>query len=259
MIPQLRLSSVRSSYRPRPYGQRTGGVWALWVVARRSGLHTDFHDSGTTVTTFVTLAAQPRPEIIPGEFMEAVTAMKRLFVFILGLSVLAVGCGAASPTQPSQGTQTTSTFTVPLSAANEVPTITNADQTGAGTATIALTVTKDDSGTITSATADIQIAVTGLPPGTVVTDAHIHNAAAGVNGGVFVPTGLTSGELTLVDGSGSVTKNGINVPADRAAAILNNPAGHYFNVHTALNPNGAMRGQLAGGGATLDPGVPVSY
>ena len=185
--------------------------------------------------------------------------MNRLLVFILGLSVLAVGCGAASPTQPSSGTRTTSTFAVPLAPANEVPAITNADQAASGTATIALTVTKDDSGGITSATADIQIAVTGLPAGTVVTDAHIHNAAAGVNGGVFVATGLTSGELALVNGSGSVTKNGINVPADRAAAILNNPAGHYFNVHTALNPNGAMRGQLAGGGATLDPGVAVPY
>jgi len=233
------------------------------VVARPSPLHTGSHDDGTTVTTFVALIARPRPEISSGRIMEAVTAMKRLFVFILGLSVLAVGCGAASPTEPSPGTgtgtRTTSTFTVPLSPANEVPAITNADQTGAGTAAIALTVTKDASGTITSATADIQITVTGFPAGTVVTDAHVHNAGAGANGGVFVNAGLTSGELTLVNGGGSVTKNGINVPADRAAAILNNPAGHYFNVHTALNPDGAIRGQLAGGGATLDPGTPVPY
>jgi len=48
----------------------------------------------------------------------------------------------------------------------------------------------------------------------------------------------------LTNGSGSVTKNGINVPADRATAILSNPAGHYFNVHTALNVNGAIRGQF---------------
>jgi len=186
--------------------------------------------------------------------------MNRFFVFILGLSVLAVGCGAASPTQPSQGTgtRTTSTFTVPLSPANEVPAITNADQTGAGTATIALTVTKDGAGTITSATANIQISVTGFPNGTVITDAHVHNASAGANGGVFVATGLTAGELTLVNGSGSVTKT-VNVPADRATAILNNPAGHYFNVHTALNPDGAIRGQLTGGGATFDPGTPVAY
>ena len=70
---------------------------------------------------------------------------------------------------------------------------------------------------------------------------------------------LGAGELAITGGSGSVTKNGINVPADRATAILNNPAGHYFNVHTALNPAGAIRGQLAGGGASLDPGTPVPY
>src|SRR5688572_27665648 len=185
--------------------------------------------------------------------------MNRFSVFILGVSVLAVGCGSSSPTDPSQGTRTTSTFTVPLSPANEVPAITNADQTGAGTATIELTITKDDSGNITSATANLQITVTGFPAGTVVTDAHIHSAGAGVNGGISVNAGLTSGELALVNGGGSVTKSGVNVPSDRAAAILNNPAGHYFNVHTALNPDGAIRGQLAGGGATLDPGTPVAY
>ena len=61
---------------------------------------------------------------------------------------------------------------------------------------------------------------------------------------------LTSGELALVNGSGSITKNGINVPADRAAAILSNPSAHYFNVHTALNPDGAIRGQLSTGTVT---------
>ena len=93
----------------------------------------------------------------------------------------------------------------------------------------------------------------------MVTDAHIHNGAPGVNAGIYVNTGLASGELTLTNGSGSITKNGINVPSDRAAAILNNPAGHYFNVHTLLNAGGAIRGQLAGGGATVDSGTPVSY
>jgi hypothetical protein len=38
-----------------------------------------------------------------------------------------------------------------------------------------------------------------------------------------------------------------NVPvsADAAAAILANPAGYYFNLHSALNPIGVVRGQLA--------------
>jgi len=170
--------------------------------------------------------------------------MKRLSTLIIGLSVFIAGC-SNNPTTPSPGTTTsTSTFTVPLLAANEVPATTNADAGASGLATIALTVTRDGSGTITSATANFQINVAGFPPGTIVTDAHIHNAPVGVIGGVYVGVGLAAGELALTNGSGSVTKNGINVPADRATAILNNPAGHYFNVHTALNPNGAIRGQL---------------
>jgi hypothetical protein len=185
--------------------------------------------------------------------------MNRLSALIIGLSILVAGCGDSdpSPTGPSQGTTTTSTFTVPLSSANEVPAITNADAGASGTAIIALTVTRDGAGTITSATANFQISVTGFPAGTRVTDAHIHNGPAGTNAGALVNVGLTSGELAITNGSGSITKNGINVPADRAAAILGNRAGHYFNVHTALNPDGAVRGQLSEG--SFDPGAAVPY
>jgi hypothetical protein len=135
-----------------------------------------------------------------------------------------------------------------------VPVITNADAGASGTATIALTVTRDASGNITSASANFQIAVAGFPAGTTVTDAHVHSAPSGANGGVSINTTLTSGELAIANGSGSITKNGINVPADRAAAILGNPGGHYFNVHTALNPDGAVRGQLSAGTTVSDPG-----
>ena len=184
--------------------------------------------------------------------------MNRLSALIVGFSIIAVGCGGdSSPIAPSQGTTTTSTFTVPLSPANEVPAITNADASGSGTAVIALTVTKDDAGNITSASANFQISVTGFPAGTTVTKAHIHNGPAGANAGISVDVGLASGEMVITNGSGSITKNGINVPADRAAAILNNRAGHYFNVHTALNPDGAIRGQLSEG--AFDPGTAVPY
>ena len=187
--------------------------------------------------------------------------MFRKSVLIVGLSVFAVGCSdsPSSPSVPSAGTTTTTTFTVPLSPANEVPAITNADASGSGTATIAMTVIKDASGTVSSATANIQISVSGFPAGSTITDAHIHNGAAGSNAGVYVSAGISSGELTLSNGSGALTKNGISVPSDRAAAILANPAAHYFNVHTALNPAGAIRGQLSGGGATVEPGVSAPY
>jgi hypothetical protein len=148
---------------------------------------------------------------------------------------------------------------VPLSPANEVPPINNADAGSSGTATISLTVTRDGSSAITSASMTVEISVSGLPAGATVTKAHIHNASAGANGGIVVDAGLASGEMTLTNGSGSITKSGINVPADRAAAILSNPAAHYFNVHTALNPDGAIRGQLAGGGAAVNSGTLDGY
>jgi hypothetical protein len=180
--------------------------------------------------------------------------MNRVLFLVVGLSVLAAACSeSSSPSSPSQGTVSTTTFTVPLSSANEVPAITNADASGSGTAIISLSVTKDDSGTITAATVNFQISVTGFPAGTTITDAHIHNGPAGSNAGVAVNAGLTSGQLAVTNGSGSITKNGINVSADRAAAILSNPAGHYFNVHTTLNPDGAIRGQLPSGVTTVVP------
>ena len=182
--------------------------------------------------------------------------MNRFVFLIAGLCALAVGCSDSSPTEPSGGTSTTTTFTVPLSTGNEVPPITNADANASGTGTITVRVTRDAAGNIQSATADFQITVTGFPAGTSVTKAHVHNAAAGSNGGIVIDTALAAGELAISNGGGSVTKSGINVPPDRAAAILNNPAGHYFNVHTALNPDGAIRGQLSAGTTTTSGSEP---
>lgn len=180
--------------------------------------------------------------------------MQRFLFFIVGLSVLAAGCSdSSSPTDPSTGSSSTTTFTVPLSSANEVPAIANADAGATGTAVVRLVVTRDSAGTITAASANFEISVTGFPNGTRITDAHIHGGAAGSNAGVVVNVGLTAGELAITNGAGSISKTGVNVAADRAAAILSNPGGHYLNVHTALNPDGAVRGQLGPGVTTADP------
>ena len=67
-----------------------------------------------------------------------------------------------------------------------------------------------------------------------MTDAHIHNGSAGSNASVFVNVGLAAGELVVTD-----------------------RAGHYLNVHTSLNPDGAIRGQLSDG--SFVPGTSVPY
>jgi hypothetical protein len=108
-----------------------------------------------------------------------------------------------------------------------------------------MTTTKDGAGAITSATADFTVVLQSFVPGTVLTGAHIHVGAAGTNGGIVWDLGLASGEQVLTNGSTTFTKRDIR-PSDvaHAQAIMNNPAGYYFNVHTTLNTGGAVRGQL---------------
>jgi hypothetical protein len=65
------------------------------------------------------------------------------------------------------------------------------------------------------------------------TAAHLHQAPAGVNGGVIVPL-APSGTNTF---SGTGTLAAAQIPAFTAS-------GTYVNVHTAANPGGEIRGQV---------------
>lgn len=156
--------------------------------------------------------------------------------------VAAVGCDDDddSPTAPGNDIR----LIAGLSPFNEVPAVANADRTGSGLAQVTLHLTRNAAGTITAATADFEVALTGFPPGTVVNAAHIHPGVAGVNGPPAVDTGLTPGQVVLTDGSGSFTRNGVVVTPANAQNLSLGPHAFYFNVHTALSPPGAARGQL---------------
>jgi hypothetical protein len=76
--------------------------------------------------------------------------------------------------------------------------------------------------------------------GLAVDNVHIHNAARGVPGPIILT--LTGGPTVWVVPD--------NTFADNIVAILTAaPDNLYFNVHTALNPNGEIRGQLDASGA----------
>jgi len=169
--------------------------------------------------------------------------MKLSVAFALTVAIAAAGC--SSSTSPSSTSPTNPTFTADLRPSNEVPAISNAEAGGSGTATIVLNVTKDSAGNVTGGTATFTVNLVGFPPGTPINIAHIHQAPAGTNGSIVFNTTLGAGEVVLTNGAGSFTKSGI-APADPAIvnAIINNPAGFYFNVHSTLNPGGVARGQL---------------
>ena len=166
--------------------------------------------------------------------------MKSYLGLILGFGVS--GCSGDPSTSPSPAS--VSTFRSVLLPANEVPAITGAEANGSGNANLTFHVTRDSVGTITAATLDITVSVTGFPAGTALTGAHIHPGVEGVNGGIVVSFGLAPGEVTFATGSGSFSRAAVAVTADQANSILANPAGFYVNIHTAANPGGVARGQL---------------
>src|SRR5262245_40794215 len=170
--------------------------------------------------------------------------MKYVSMFALAVSLATVAaCGSSdSPNAPS-GDKTV-TFTAALRPDNEVPAVTGPEAAGSGTATITMTVSTDQSGNVSAATANFAVNLAGFPNGTPINMSHIHQASAGQGGNVVVNTNLSPGELSLNNGSGSFTKNGIAVSAVLAQQLMTNPAGFYFNVHSTDNPNGVARGQL---------------
>jgi hypothetical protein len=172
--------------------------------------------------------------------------MSRLSILAVAMSLLAAGCSKDSTPTPTTPTPVNRfVFTAALLASNEVPPITNAESGASGQATVTMNTTRDAAGQITAATVDVSATFSGFPAGSSITLAHIHTGAAGVAGGVLVPMVPAAGEVTFPNGSGSFVRSGFPVtPVDTANSIINNPAGFYFNVHTALNPGGVARGQL---------------
>jgi endoglucanase Acf2 len=162
------------------------------------------------------------------------------------LAIALAGCDEKN-TAPATPTDLPPKFTATLLPSNEVPPVTNADSGASGTVTITLNLTTDSAGNFTAGTAEFQMTMSGFPNGTTFTGAHIHPGAPGVNNSVVINTGLAVADLTLANGSGSITKNVTLTAANLAAlpTLILAPSSYYFNMHTPLNTGGAIRGQLS--------------
>lgn len=160
-------------------------------------------------------------------------------------------------------------FNATLTGANEIGTPSNATATGIAT------LSYDTFGTASLADDKYSFSMSvfgltgGAVAGTAATAYHIHGAATTTeNGPVRVGLdaspflSLNSGSTLLVGGSGVSAP--VLIPATAATTIN---AGHpamsfldmlqsglaYVNVHTALNPSGAVRGQLVQVAAVPEP------
>jgi hypothetical protein len=170
--------------------------------------------------------------------------MRRFAILALALTLGAPACNDDSPTGPSNSGPIV--FTAELRASNEVPAVSNAESNGQGTATITFSVPRDGSGNVTGdGTWNVQAVISGLTNDSFIRASHIHNGAVGINAGVFVDTRLTpANQIPTPGGAATINFESVQITQTQAQAVLNNPAGHYFNMHSPLNTGGVIRGQL---------------
>lgn len=96
-------------------------------------------------------------------------------------------------------------------------------------------------------TIDFYVNASGIQ---AVTQAHIHSGSPGENGPIVVTLFTLNPVQNGVSINGSIAANNLEGPmqgktvAELIDAIKNNTT--YVNVHTEQNPNGEIRGQLAG-------------
>jgi hypothetical protein len=172
----------------------------------------------------------------------------RVFAAIAAASILVAACGgtAAAPSpsptpspspSPTPSPTPANTFKAELKAANENPPITDAEASCTGTATV----------TFTGTSTKFDVSITGCPASTVINIGHIHEGAAGVNGGVKIDSTLKAGDITLTNGAVTFSRTNANSDPAVIALVMANPAGYYVNFHSAAHGGGVIRGQLTKG------------
>lgn len=137
-------------------------------------------------------------------------------------------------------------FRMNMSPNNEVPALPNLEASGFGT--VWLHVVRDESGAVVSGTVDFVVRHR-FPGATTFTGLHIHRGNAGTNGPVLIDTRITGANPVVSEtGNGEIIRSAVVLAGSANVAVLNeilaNPEGFYLNLHTTVNPGGAVRSQL---------------
>ena len=114
-------------------------------------------------------------------------------------------------------------FRADLSPANQVPPVTGVS--ASGRATIAAHVRRNDAGEVVSGVVDFDVDYT-IAGSVTVNGMHIHLGAAGVDGPIFIDSGIRSSNAVTAQGSGNIFRQ-VNVDSgaalDALKGILVNP------------------------------------
>jgi hypothetical protein len=168
--------------------------------------------------------------------------MKRTAIVVPALIVGIVALvlvGGATAKKPALSA--TPVFKLNLKPNQEVPPIKGLKASAVGS--VSFDLERSTTGTITSG--EVIFYFNYSFPGSVnITGLHIHVGAKGTAppNNIVVSSGVAS--FTDADGQGNVTTVVTGTPPATLQAILDNPRNYYVNLHTSVNPGGAMREQM---------------
>jgi hypothetical protein len=167
------------------------------------------------------------------------TLVSSALVLVGAVALIVAGAaGGAQAKKPALSA--TPVFKLHLKPSQEVPPIKGLKAKARGSVTFDLT--RDANGAITAG--EVVFYVNYSFPGSVtISGLHIHRGAKGVNGPIVVSSGVAT--FTDSDGRGNITAVVSGTPSD-LQAVLDNPRGHYVNLHTTTppHPGGALRDQM---------------
>jgi len=165
--------------------------------------------------------------------------------------------GAAAAVAQGSGSKL---FLALMQPQNEVPAIAD---TSSANVIISVHAVLDANDKPVSGSVDFDV-TTKFSSGVTVTGLHIHNAAAGVNGAIVIPTDVngTDNSITIDSTGRTRIQKQVQFPSTSPAIsvatiqdMVQHPENYYVNIHTTVNPGGAMRGQLVATDGTVVTGA----
>lgn len=115
-----------------------------------------------------------------------------------------------------------------------------------GTGTITANPTRNSEGAVTGGSVTFSVFYNFQGGPITITGLHIHRGAAGTNGPIVIETGVSATNPVIsATGVGTINVVVPNPNRDTFRQLLADPANFYVNLHTSVNPGGAIRGQLA--------------
>lgn len=145
-------------------------------------------------------------------------------------------------------------FQTTLLPSNEVPPLEGLDASAGAQFDVSLLREADGSVSAARVVFDVNYR---FPGAVEFTGLHIHNGSFGTNGPVSISSGISgTGSVVSDSGFGNIYLAG-NVTSSSGLAAVNsllaNPEKHYMNLHSKVNPSGAVRAQVG----VFNPALPI--